>query len=71
MNGEFRVAVVHRVCAWCGKEFARESWRRIDRDEITTWGICRRCLEPWLDDDGACDEAGAVAVERGQSRESA
>jgi len=56
MNSESPLALVHRVCAWCGKEFARETWLRTDQAEITTWGICQRCLEPLLGDDGACDE---------------
>ena len=62
MNSESPLALVHRVCAWCGKEFARETWRRTDQAEITTWGICRRCLEPRLSDDGACDESDSVAA---------
>jgi hypothetical protein len=60
MNDESPVAVVHRVCAWCGKEFARETWQRTDQAEITTWGICRRCLEPLLDDGEAPEESNSV-----------
>jgi hypothetical protein len=71
VNGESPVAVVHRVCAWCGKEFARETWRRTDRDEVTTWGICRRCLEPRLDDGEVCEEAGGLATGENRSAGSA
>jgi hypothetical protein len=62
MNSESPLALVHRVCAWCGKEFARESWIRDDQAEITTWGICQHCLEPRLDDDGRRKEPRHAAT---------
>ena len=62
MNSESPLALVHRVCAWCGKEFARERWLRTDQVEITTWGICQHCLEPRLGDDEACEEPGDAAT---------
>ena len=67
MKRKSPVVVVHRVCAWCGKEFAREAWRRTDPAEITTWGICRRCLEPRLDDGGTCDESDSVGAPENRS----
>ncbi len=45
MTGECRVALVHRVCSWCRTEFARETWLEESEAEITTWGMCPRCLE--------------------------
>jgi predicted amidophosphoribosyltransferase len=56
MANESRVAVVHRVCAWCREEFARETWCEERQADVTTWGICRRCLEPRLNDDAPCRE---------------
>lgn len=50
MTDEDRGTVVHRVCAWCREEFARETWYGESRTEITTWGICPRCLLPRLED---------------------
>ena len=44
MAAESRLTIVHRVCAWCRKEFGLDTWSgRVDV-EITTWGICSRCL---------------------------
>ena len=51
MADESREGVVRRVCAWCGDEFARETWFGESQAEITTWGICRRCLRAQLYDD--------------------
>ena len=45
MNTRPSATVVHRMCSWCGREFAQESWRRASVPEITTWGICPSCLE--------------------------
>jgi len=45
MTSECRVVLVHRVCSWCRTEFARETWVVESEAEITTWGICSRCLE--------------------------
>jgi hypothetical protein len=71
MKRKSPVVLVHRVCAWCGKEFARETWLRPDRAEITTWGICRRCLEPWLDDEETCGESDDAAPRENRSADSA
>ncbi len=38
------ITVVHRVCSWCSMQFADETWRLANADEITTWGICPSCL---------------------------
>ena len=42
--GGWRLVVVHRVCSWCRREFAREHWLRPNDDEVTTWGICTHCI---------------------------
>lgn len=56
MIREHHLAIVHRVCAWCGKEFGRHHWVRPSDDEIITWGICSHCLELREGEDDA-DEA--------------
>lgn len=64
MASECPVTVVHRVCSWCGSEFARETWFRADQAEITTWGICPRCLEPRMRDGARRGKEGRRAARR-------
>ena len=60
MASESAVTVVHRVCAWCRREFAREGWLGRSEAEITTWGICSRCRRRWEGD--AAEEAAGVGA---------
>ncbi len=70
MTGELPITMVHRVCAWCGKEFVRESWLGVSQAEITTWGICSRCLKLRQDDDQVREGASKGAAQGGRSEES-
>ncbi len=58
---------VHRVCAWCGDEFARETWPGGAESEITTWGICARCFER-QECDGASAKPAAAEETGGRGR---
>ena len=64
MASESAVTVVHRVCAWCRREFVRERWLGQNEAEITTWGICSRCRRRLED---AAAKAAGVDANRGRS----
>ena len=65
---ECRVALVHRVCSWCRTEFARETWLEESKAEITTWGMCSRCLECRLREEVVHGEISSGGCATGQLR---